>query len=263
MYARGYVSGEKGSVMYRKEVGPSSPVTGMSYLDFLPILGTALNCRSYFEIGTNTGDSLKAFQCDSVCVDPHFLVAQDVLRGKRQAHFFQMTSNEFFDNFNLRSLLPGGIDIGFLDGLHHFEVLLRDFINSERYCHDKSVLMLHDCIPINERMAEREFRYVETESPDTRGGWTGDVWRLLPILKKYRPDLRVMLFDCHPTGLIVCTGLRQFSRVLEDNYATIIEDYARLSLSDHGIQQLWGTFPVIDSTALAASPGDLPAVLFG
>jgi hypothetical protein len=124
------------------------------------------------------------------------------------------------------------------------------------------VLLLHDCIPVNERMAEHEFRYVETEDPSTRGGWTGDVWRLIPILQKYRPDLRVMLFDCPPTGLLVCTHLDPYSRVLADNFDAIVGEFSRVSLTDFGIPNLWRVFPVIDTKALSARHADLPAVLF-
>lgn len=248
--------------MYHKAVGSVSPVVGTPYLEFLPVLATGLSCRTYFEIGTNSGDSLRAFRCDAVCVDPQFAVSQNVLDGKRRAHFFQMTADDFFAHNNLNAFLPGGVDVAFLDGLHHFEALLRDFINTEKSCHNKSTIMLHDCVPVNERMAEREFRYVEDENPFTRGGWTGDVWRLMPILQKYRPDLRVMLFDCPPTGLIVCTGLNPHSRVLSDNYANIVGEFSDLSLSDYGIERLWNLFPVIDTRALSAQLVDLPAVLF-
>jgi hypothetical protein len=250
-------------MMHVKAIGFQSPITGVPYLEFLRTLGSALQTRNYFEIGTNTGDSLRAFGCDSVCVDPNFKVEQNVLGGKRRVHFFQMTSDEFFDHHDLRSFLPSGIDIGFLDGLHHFEVLLRDFINAEKFCHSRSVLLLHDCVPVNDRMAEREFRYVETEDPATRGGWTGDVWRLIPLLARFRPDLRVMLFDCPPTGLVVCTGLDPYSRLLTDKFDQLVDEFSRMSLQDFGIQNLWHAFPTIDTATLAANREDLPGVLFG
>ena len=196
--------------MYRKEIGPQLRHDGIGYLNFMATLSQHLRCRNYFEIGTAAGHSLRAFRCDAVCVDPRFKVSQDVLQGRRRAHFFQMTSDAFFNHYSLRLFLPGGADVAFLDGLHHFEALLRDFINTERFCHDRSVILLHDCLPLNERMAERDFREDEAEDADTRTAWTGDVWRLLPILQKYRPDLRVQQFDCGPTGLIACTRLAPY-----------------------------------------------------
>jgi len=249
--------------MYRKEIGTELKHTGVEYLDFMATLSLNLSCRSYFEIGTDTGNSLKAFRCDAVCIDPHFRVSQDVLEGRRRAHFFQMTSDEFFEHYDLKTYLPRGIDVALLDGLHHAEVLLREFINTERFCHDRSVILLHDCLPLNERMAERAQRVDETEDPATRYWWTGDVWRLLPILRKYRPDLRVQQFDCPPTGLIACARLDPYSRVLSEQYQSILDEFGKSSLSDFGFGRLWNLFPTIDTAKLTGEPSDLPAVLFG
>jgi hypothetical protein len=168
---------------YQKEVGPVLTHTGVYYLEFMRGLSTALATRTYFEIGTDTGETLKAVRCDAVCVDPHFKVTQNVLEGRRRAHFFQTTPDDFFSHYSLNTFLPGGVDLAFLDGLHHFEALLRDFMNTERQCHDRSVVLLHDCLPLNERMAERVFRYDETEHGSTRQHWTGDVWKLLPFAR--------------------------------------------------------------------------------
>lgn len=252
----------KGKSMYEKELGEDLRHTGVLYVDFMATMSTALSCRTYFEIGTDIGISLKAFKCDAVCVDPHFKVSQDVLQGRRHAHFFQMTSDTFFEHYDVRACFPGGIDVAFLDGLHRFEALLRDFINTEKFCSDRSVILLHDCLPLNTRMAEREARKVEDEDASTRDFWTGDVWRLLPILRKYRPDLRIMFVDCPPTGLVVCTGLDPYSRVLSRNYDEIIDEYRKLDLSDFGLRNLWSVFPMLDSRELSGRLDDIPRVLF-
>ena len=248
--------------MYRKEPGPELKHTGMLYVDFMATLSMTLSCRSYFEIGTDVGNSLKAFKCDAVCVDPHFKVSQDVLQGRRHAHFFQMTSDVFFEHHDIRAYLSGGIDVAFLDGLHHFEALLRDFINTERFCSDRSVILLHDCLPLNERMAERRMRVVEDEDTTTKIFWTGDVWRLLPILKRFRPDLRILALDCEPTGLVACTSLDRYSRVLSKNYNEIVDEYGKLELSELGLRNLWSIFPMVDSRKLHGHSADIPRVLF-
>jgi len=248
---------------YQKETGSELRHTGLGYLAFMATLSVHLSCRAYFEIGTGSGNTLKAFRCDSVCIDPHFLVSQDVLQGRRRAHFFQMTSDEFFEHNDLKTYLPCGFDIAFLDGLHHFEVLLRDFINTEQCCHDRSTMLVHDCLPLNERMTERVMRIDEAEDPSTRDAWTGDVWRLLPILKKFRPDLRVQQFDCGPTGLVVCTRLDPKSSILSQNYHNIVHEFSKLSLADFSLKRLWHLFPTIDTRKLSCRPTDIPGVLFG
>jgi hypothetical protein len=225
--------------------------TGIPYELFMAILGKTLQPRGFFEIGTSRGDSLRSIKCNAVCVDPNFAIEQNVLENRETLFFFQMTSDDFFARYNLNSLLPQGVDIAFLDGMHLYEFLLRDFINTERHCHSKSLLLLHDCLPINERMAERSFRTDSTEDRATKGFWTGDVWRLLPILKKYRPDLRIHLIDCYPTGLIACSRVDPNSRVLAENFDAIVKEFSESSLSSFGLERLWDLFPIIHSGELS------------
>ena len=247
---------------YEKELGSDLRHTGINYIEFLGPLSAALSARSYFEVGTEAGISLRTVRCDSVCVDPNFKIAQNVFEGRRAAHFFQMTSDEFFADYDLRAYHPGGVDLAFLDGLHHYEALLRDFINTERYCHDRSVILLHDCLPLNERMSERQQRLDENEDISTRDAWAGDVWKVLSILKRYRPDLHVVQLDCGPTGLVACTGLNRQSNVLSDNYQRIISEFDPMTLDGVGLRQLWSQFPTIDTRRLMETLTDVPSVLF-
>jgi hypothetical protein len=161
----------------------------------------------------------------------------------------------------LQTFFPDGIGIAFQDGLHHFEALLHDFIKTERFCHSRSLMVLHDCLPLNERMAEREYRLDETEDPFTRGHWTGDVWRIIPILQKFRPDLRILLVDCPPTGLVLCSKLNPDSTILSENYDQIVHDFRELSLSAIGLPALWRTFPMLDSAEVAREPESLGDLL--
>ncbi len=236
-------------------------LAGVGYTEFLEMLGASLDCRTYFEIGTAKGDTLKAFRCDTICVDPNFQIQHDVLNGKKKLFFFQMTSDEFFKNYDIQTLMPGGPDVAFLDGLHLFENLLRDFIHTERSCHDRSIIALHDCFPLNQRMAEREFRFGENEE-GTGNWWTGDVWRLLLVLKKYRPDLRIQILDCPPTGLTVCTRIDRSSRVLSNNYRNIVDEFSKINLVTFEIESLWSLFPVVATRGLAERPSHIPMILF-
>ncbi|MBS0558638.1 MAG: class I SAM-dependent methyltransferase [Proteobacteria bacterium] len=232
---------------------------GVDYKRLLAAMNQVLAPRAYFEIGTNEGSSLAQMTCDAVCVDPHFHLSGNPARGRRRTLLFQCSSDDFFHENRLRAFFPGGVDIAFLDGLHRFEVLLRDFINTERECNPRSVILLHDCLPINARMAERVQREDPAESPATRNFWTGDVWRLAPILKAYRPDLTIRYLDCPPTGLVAITGLDPRSDVLAHNYARIVEEYAALDLAAYGFDTLFGLFPMLDSAPLVADPAALTA----
>jgi glycosyltransferase involved in cell wall biosynthesis len=220
--------------------------TGVPYLEFLKLLAAHLNPSSYLEIGTESGISLRQFECDSVCIDPAFQITQNVLLGRKRSFFFQMTSDEFFSQYDARTFFPHGVDVGFLDGLHHFEALLKDFINFERCSHGNSVAILHDCLPTDLVMTSREFQW---------GGWTGDVWQILPVLKRYRPDLRILLLDCPPTGLVLCCGLDSRSTVLQDRFSEVIDEYSRSVLDEGGLGKLRCMFPLIDTRRLAGSGG--------
>jgi hypothetical protein len=225
---------------------------GVGYVEFLSEMARRLDARSYLEIGTSHGVSLAGITCDSVSIDPAYRIDRNAIGAKKRAFFFQMTSDAFFAAHDLAAFLPGGPDLAFLDGLHRFEFVLRDFINTERHCHPRSIILLHDCLPTNERMAERTLRIDETEPVETRTSWTGDVWRMLPILKKHRPDLRILMLDCPPTGLVACSRLDPGSDALARSYHAILDEFAGLALSAFGLARLWKTFPMVSSREILA-----------
>ncbi|WP_372620945.1 class I SAM-dependent methyltransferase [Falsiroseomonas sp.] len=196
---------------------------GVRHLRFLPLLATAREAQSYFEIGTSKGNSVAGIDCAAVCVDPSFRVEQNVIGRKPYLLAFQMTSDDFFAQYRLSDLLPkpGRLDLAFLDGMHHFEFLLRDFMNVEKYCDERTIVCLHDCLPIHPHAARRLDRRKAVRQETTRPvdpearGWTGDVWKVLRILQQYRPDLRITVFDCPPSSLVVITQCDASNRVLE------------------------------------------------
>jgi hypothetical protein len=83
---------------------------------------------------------------------------------------------------------------------------------------------------------------------------------MLPTLRKYRPDLRVFLLDCGPTGLVACSRLDPGSDILQRRYHEIVDEMFDLQLGTLGMQQLWTLYPMIDTARLAANPADLTAV---
>jgi hypothetical protein len=223
---------------------------GVAYLDFLGTLATSLAPKSYFEIGTESGLSLARFNCDAVCVDPAFRLTGDPIGQRSRTLLFRLGSDQFFAEYDLRLFFPRGVDMAFLDGMHQFEYLLRDFANTESYCRSRSLVFLHDCLPVNLRMAEREWLTNSAEDESTRLWWTGDVWRFLPVLKKYRPDLRVSFADCPPTGLVAITNLDSESTVLHEAYHTIVDEFSSIQLGSYGIDQLWSLFPTLNTRDL-------------
>jgi len=228
-------------------LGTMQAYRGMYYTNFLKTLTDSLKPTSYLEIGTNKGSSLQQIECDAVCIDPEFKISGDFLSKRQRSLFYQMTSDEFFAKYNVYTIFPGGVDLAFLDGMHRFEYILRDLINVERCCHSRSLILLHDCLPLNVRMAERNWLPPAHDESFTGDWWTGDVWRILPTLKKYRPDLQVRLLDCPPTGLVALSNLDANNTVLNDHYFPILEEFISLNLIDVRMDELWSMFPAIQS----------------
>ncbi|ESY78186.1 methyltransferase type 11 [Mesorhizobium sp. LNHC221B00] len=238
--------------------------TGIHYTRWLKEAAQALEAKLYFEIGNNGGESIRAIQCDAVCVHP-FLESTNVLMRRRNTHFYQGTSDEFFSDLTaVNRVVPEGIDLAFLDGLHLVEVLLRDFINAEQLANTRSMFVLHDCLPLNERMAQRKRYSGDDSEPKEIGGfWTGDVWKIVPLLAKYRPELHISYVDCPPTGLVVCTGLDRENRVLVENYDRIVGESEALTLTSFGLDKLWDLFPMLKSDQVFKTQSLFDKAFFG
>jgi len=249
-----------GPYEYRFGDGDERAHRGMYYIDFMAVLNKELQPRSYFEIGTDTGSSLNCFSCDALCVDPDFRVEANVWQKRRRTLLHQSTSDDFFLGNALREFFPAGPDIAFLDGMHRAEFLLRDFMNTEIASHKRTLILLHDCLPLNTRMAERIPRQGDESEGELRDAWTGDVWRVLFALKVYRPDLRIRFLDCPPTGLIAICKIDPGSRIFDENYDAAVEMMMTLKLDDARLRELWGLHPFIQTEPLAAS-SDVSALL--
>ena len=147
--------------------------------------------------------------------------------------------------------------MAFLNGMHLFECLLRDFIGTEAACHPRSLILLHDCVPSNTRMALRQYQPGDSCEGDTAGWFTGDVWKLLPILREYRPDLRLHVLDCPPTGLVAITGLDPASSVLADRYHEIVDQHAATVLDEDRLRSFWDNLELTASRPLCEEPDRL------
>jgi hypothetical protein len=208
---------------------------GEDYFRLLERIHAHLAPRTYMEIGVFTGKSLRlaAPSTRVLGVDPE-------PRLKRPAGpnttIFTEPSDEFFARHDVRAELGGRpLDLALIDGMHCFEFALRDFMNLERVCHPRSVILLHDCYPLDERSAERE-RSTEF--------WSGDVWRLMLLLKKHRPELAIHTLATSPTGLGVILNLDPASTVLRDGYERIVAEgsaleYAALERDKAGLLNLF------------------------
>lgn len=204
-----------------------SPHKGASYFEVLSWFHKNLNPKTYFEIGTLTGSTLRNVECASIAVDPQFQISAPVIGAKPVLHFYQKTSDDFFHDYDPVEIFSREIDLAFLDGMHWYEFLLRDFMNTEKACRPNSVIVLHDCIPTDLFVARREPEAMRDFVAHVRepSWWAGDVWKTVAILKEARPDLRIYAFDAPPTGLVCITNLNPSSTVIQENYFELVSRF--------------------------------------
>ena len=192
---------------------------GEHYHGVLARLHDALKPPLYIEIGVETGGSLAAARPPTIAlgVDPQPRIERSFTADTR---IFEMTSDAFFASIDLAAASGrAGFDLAFIDGLHTFDQTLRDFINLERLAQPRAVVLVHDCLPLSAPTATREQR--------TRF-WSGDTWRLVPLLKRARPDLIVRTIACRPTGLALITGLDPGSTALETRFGALVDEFIDL-----------------------------------
>jgi hypothetical protein len=182
--------------------------------DVLERLHSILQPRGYLEIGVDDGRSLALSRSPSVAIDPVNRMKVPITCDLR---FVQATSDDFFADPSALDHLPGrAVDLAFIDGMHLFEYVLRDFINVERVSHPGTVIVLDDMLPRNRTEALRNRR---------SKAWTGDVYKLLLVLREYRPDLVLTPLDTAPTGVALVLGADRGNRVLSNAYDRIIDTW--------------------------------------
>ena len=195
---------------------------GEIYRDVLRRIHGYLRPRTYVEIGVSKGDTI-ALACPetvAIGIDPEPKINLPLTARTR---IFAETSDDFFARRDLNAELGGlPVELAFIDGQHHFEFALRDFINLERRCARTSTILIHDCYPLDEVTARRE-RVFEF--------WSGDIWKLVVCLRKYRPDLSVHTVGCAPTGLAVVRNLDPASTVLQGRLQEIYAEFIPLPFS--------------------------------
>ena len=212
------------------------------YFKLLARVHQHLRPATYLEVGVSRGESLKlvAAQTLALGIDPQPRVAFTLAPNQK---VFAQTSDEFFARSDVPALLGGRpLEMAFIDGMHHFEYALRDFINIEPLCRPQSLVFIHDCFPIDARSAERD---------QTTAFWSGDIWRLMVLLKKYRPDLSIRTLGTPPTGLGLITHLDPGSTLLRSRLPQLIEEGLALDFSSIAQRR---------PAALNLVPGDWPHV---
>ena len=156
--------------------------------------------RSFLEIGTDTGESLRSVHAETITsVDPE--------PSTPATH--HMTSDDFFDSCHDK------FDIIFIDGLHEHNQAYRDIMNALQHLNTGGVIVVHDCLPTSERMQEHH-----TESQNFE--WTGDVWKAFVKARSNLPYELYTIDTDHGCGIIDTTfGKQSDTSELPDNMKTM------------------------------------------
>jgi hypothetical protein len=170
---------------------------GSDFHEVLAWIHADLRPETYVEIGIHSGESLAIARSETFCVgiDPK----PQAESYPPNAQIFRLRSSEFFSRYDLRMVLGGkAADLALIDGLHRFEQALEDFHNLERSTAPSGIVAVHDTIPLDR---ETSARVRTTEF------YTGDVWKVVAWLHRFRPELEIVTVMTAPTGLTLIRGL--------------------------------------------------------
>lgn len=127
--------------------------------DLLNYLIERYGLKSYLEIGVQNRVNFDKIACNvKIGVDPN------------EDTDFMMTSDEYFETQN------NPFDLIFIDGLHTDEQAKRDFENALRCLNDHGFIVLHDCLPTEEKY---------TTVPRETKIWYGTVYKFAMTLCNY------------------------------------------------------------------------------
>ena len=90
----------------------------------------------------------------------------------------KLTSDQFFLSNNKN------FDLVFIDGLHEYQQVKKDIINSLKNLNDNGIVLVHDCLPDS---------ISKQAVPRYRMSWNGDVWKAIVELRCLE---NVEIFTC-------------------------------------------------------------------
>ena len=135
--------------------------------DLIEHLDNKYNFSNYLEIGCNDDELFSRIKIkNKIGIDP-------VIGGN-----MKITSDDFFMQNKLK------FDCVFIDGLHIYDQVKRDIVNSSEFLNDNGFILVHDCLP----------RSISNQAvPRYKLTWNGDVWKAIVDLRR---DPNLEIFTC-------------------------------------------------------------------
>ena len=135
--------------------------------DLIEHLDNKYKFSNYLEIGCNDDELFSKIKTkNKIGIDP-------VIGGN-----IKITSDDFFLQNKLK------FDCVFIDGLHIYDQVKRDIVNSSEFLNDNGFILVHDCLP----------RSISNQAvPRYKLTWNGDVWKAIVDLRR---DPNLEIFTC-------------------------------------------------------------------
>ncbi len=174
---------------------------------------------SYLEIGCATNSLFDSIPLkNKIGVDP------------ASGGTIRKTSDEFFKNNKLK------FDVIFIDGLHTYEQVRRDIINSMKFLNKGGFICIHDMLPRN---------WVESHPANiTTGPWLGDVWKVaFELIETNHIEFKILKID-YGIGVIKVKNskarLRDFqSQLKTKEFSYYFNNIRKIPIVEWTDAQLW------------------------
>ena len=154
--------------------------------DLIKYLHSKYNFKSYLEIGCDKDQLFSKISIkDKIGVDPY------------SGGNLKKTSDEFFNDNKLK------FDCVFIDGLHIYNQVKNDILNSLKSLNNNGFVLVHDCLPSTlSSQAVPRYKMV----------WHGDVWKAIVDLRR---DENLEIFTCLADSGIAIIQKKKNSHILK------------------------------------------------
>ena len=165
--------------------------------------------KDYLEIGCDKNQLFSKVNIENKTgVDPY-----SGGNVKKTSDEFFLTNKKFFD-------------LVFIDGLHSYEQVKKDILNSVNCLNDNGIILIHDCLP--DTMAKQAV-------PRYKMLWNGDVWKAIVDLRR---NIDLEIFTCEMDqgiGIIkkaknssVLTLTKKINELKFEDYYNSYREYMRI-----------------------------------
>lgn len=174
----------------RKYIGTEA-MPDMSRTTLINTLIQKFSCVSYLEIGVSDPEAnFDLITCkNKQGVDP-FPLRTDIIA---------MTSDDYFAGLDKAQRF----DLVFIDGLHHYDQVIRDIDHALAHLAPGGTIVCHDMLPVSE-----ESQRVPRETRE----WTGDCWKAWAHFRMNNPELDMQVVDTDYGVGVIRKGKQQLFR---------------------------------------------------